>query len=202
MKKTISITVLLLLAFNSIVFSQETSEDKKYKEIFMQLMDASNLKGNFLTSTVEVLEETKNSGRIPQDKMDFFNDFINELKTISNDDLTNIFLPAYKNNFSESELKQLVKFYSSPTGKKLSEKQNQIMKDVRVNSEKFAQGIAEKLMKKYEAKMPPAKENTPITPQEPAKVEPKVETKIEAKVEPKKAQPKESSKKEVKTEKK
>ncbi len=149
--KKIFLIALISINTGSFLFSQESKEDIKYKQKFIEYMNLTKIKENFLNSTLEALEENKKTPNAPKEQIKFLDDFILKIKEITQQEIVDIFMPPHKSNFTYKELDKLVKFYSTPIGKKYSEKQNEILNEVKKNSEKYGLNIANEIMKKYES---------------------------------------------------
>lgn len=175
MKKTILIAAFLTLVSSTLVYSQESAEDKKYKEKFIEYMNVTKLKETFVSSVTSSIEQGLNNPNIQEEQKNILNEFIDKVKGISQEDLLEIFISPYKLSFSFNELNKLIKFHSSPIGKKFIEKQLQITKEVKINSENYGKKIAEEIMKKYQEEVAKKQEETKELEKKEEATKPKVE---------------------------
>jgi uncharacterized protein len=150
MKKLILLSAILYISGSTLLFSQESKEDKVYKEKFIEFMNLNNTKETFITSTIGAIEQNIDNPQVPEEQKNLLKEFVARIKGISQEDLLNIFLPAYKKQISLGDLIKLNKFYTSPTGKKISQSQVEISKEVKTSAENYGKAIAEELIKKYQ----------------------------------------------------
>jgi len=124
------------------------------KKLF-KLMDSEKMIDGMMNNMILALKQQA-SGQIQEngakEKYDKYIDFMmNEVKELSkklvNEEMVNI----YDKHFTHEEIKDLVQFYESPTGKKLLEKNPEITKDL-INSmmTKYMPEFQERLTKKME----------------------------------------------------
>jgi len=118
-------------------------------------MDSEKMIDGMMNNMILALKQQA-SGQIQEngakEKHDKYIDFMmNEVKELSkrlvNEEMVNI----YDKHFTHEEIKDLIQFYESPTGKKLLEKNPEISKDL-MNSmmTKYMPEFKERLTKKME----------------------------------------------------
>ena len=78
----------------------------------------------------------------------FFDEF---MKEVDPNELIEISIPSYDNHLTHDEIKQLLKFYESPIGKKLIEKQPLIMRDAMGAGQAWGMELNRRLQKRIQA---------------------------------------------------
>jgi len=66
------------------------------------------------------------------------------------DQLTNLAVPIYAKYFNHDDIKQLIKFYKSPIGKKLVKYQPQVMAETTEVAQKWGEDLGRKIAEKLE----------------------------------------------------
>ncbi len=148
---------LLFLSILTIVFTMSSNAQDKASDLkkLFKLMDSEKMIDGMMNNMILALKQQA-SGQIQEngakEKYDKYIDFMmNEVKELSkklvNEEMVNI----YDKHFTHEEIKDLVQFYESPTGKKLLEKNPEITKDL-INSmmTKYMPEFQERLIKKME----------------------------------------------------
>lgn len=72
------------------------------------------------------------------------------MKEVDPKELIEITIPSYDKHLTHDEIKQLLKFYESPIGKKLVEKQPMIVQDAMVAGQKWGMELNRRLQQKIE----------------------------------------------------
>lgn len=108
----------ILMVLPGITFAQ-TANHLKISEAFLEV---SGVKAGFTNIVDDVIKSQ--SGQIPKDYQEKFKQVMKTFmgKYYTYELLKSKFAKLYADEFSESELKDLIAFYSSPIGKKLAEK--------------------------------------------------------------------------------
>jgi len=148
---------LLFLSILTIVFTMNSNAQDKASDLkkLFKLMDSEKMIDGMMNNMILALKQQA-SGQIQEngakEKHDKYIDFMmNEVKELSkrlvNEEMVNI----YDKHFTHEEIKDLIQFYESPTGKKLLEKNPEISKDL-MNSmmTKYMPEFKERLTKKME----------------------------------------------------
>jgi hypothetical protein len=78
----------------------------------------------------------------------FWGDFMKEVHT---DELINLIVPIYDRNLTHDDVKQLIKFYESPTGKKFVAVLPKISQESMVVGEKWGRDLAQRVIHKLQA---------------------------------------------------
>jgi hypothetical protein len=68
------------------------------------------------------------------------------------DDLVTLLAPVYEKHLTEADLNEVIKFYNTPAGKKLAQKNPAIMQDSMVAGQTWGMKVAEKVQAKLKEK--------------------------------------------------
>ena len=82
----------------------------------------------------------------------FWTKFENEVLSASMEDLYAELVPIYKNHFTHAEIKEIIKFYESPVGKKMAKETPAITQESMGVGQKWGKMIGEKVQKALKEK--------------------------------------------------
>lgn len=137
MKKIVFGTAFLLA---SMTFAQ-TSKEKKINE-FIKLTAVDKLGKQSIDKMVELYKRQFS---------DLTEGFWEEFKKEANEnELAKMYIPIYDKYYSESDLDALIKFYKSPTGKKMVAVMPEVMNESMEKGRVWGEGISRKVMAKIE----------------------------------------------------
>lgn len=148
--RTLKIISILLFTVTLNSFSQDKAAD--LKKLF-SLMNTDRMIDGMMNSMIPTLKQQASSqiqGADAKEKFDTYIEFlINETKELSKKLVNEEMVQIYDKHFTQAEIKDLVAFYESPTGKKMIEKTPEITNDL-MNSMmvKYMPEFQEKLTKK------------------------------------------------------
>lgn len=131
MKKTIAL-LLCTFAFQ-ISFSQEDA----FKNDVVKYLEISGQKQTFKMLTQDIVKS------IPEPKQAEFTVELNK----SIDDLISKMADKYKEEFTHSEIKEMLKFYESKTGKKLADKTTILYEKGQAVGQEWGMNLQEVVMK-------------------------------------------------------
>lgn len=137
MKKIVFATAFLLA---SMTFAQ-TSKEKKINE-FIQLTAVDKLGKQSIDKMVDIYK--KQFGDLPEEFWEEFKKEANE------DELAKMYIPIYDKYYSEADLDALIKFYKSPTGKKMVAVMPEVMNESMEKGRIWGEEISRKVMMKIE----------------------------------------------------
>jgi len=151
MKKLVIISALIL-GFSLLSFGQDKSDD--LKKLF-KLMNTDKMIDAMMNNIIPVLKKQASDqiqGTDAKEKFEMYIEFVmNEAKELSKKLVNEEMVQIYDNHFSHQEIKELITFYESPTGKKYLEETPEISKDlVNAMSEKYMPDFQARLEKKLE----------------------------------------------------
>ncbi len=150
MKKLIFLS-LLAIAVTTSGFAQDKASDLKR---LLKLMNAEatidqmtdNLKSVFKQQAFGLFDGEDASEQIDK----FMNFVMDEVKELSKKMIDVEMVTIYDKHFTHDEVKDLIKFYESPTGKKLLEKSPAMTKELMNLMAKYMPEIQEKMSKHIE----------------------------------------------------
>jgi hypothetical protein len=85
---------------------------------------------------------------MPQVPEKFWNDFMKEVHT---EELIDLIVPVYDRNLTHDDVKELIKFYETPTGKKFVSVLPKITQESMAVGEKWGRDLAIRVMSKLQA---------------------------------------------------
>jgi hypothetical protein len=133
--------VLCVLSLGS-AGAQETGKQKDIRHL-LQITGSGQLGAQVMMQMIGNMKQTFT--KVPES---FWTDFMKEVHT---DELVDLIVPVYDRNLSEDDVKQLIKFYESPTGKKFVSVLPKITQESMAVGEKWGRGLAQKVMAKIQA---------------------------------------------------
>jgi hypothetical protein len=142
------LAVLLTLGASVSSRAEDTAKQKDIRHL-LQITGSGELGAQVMT---QMLGNMKKSFPAVPEK--FWTDFMKEVHT---DELVDLIVPVYDRNLTHDDVKQLIKFYESPTGKKFVSVLPRITQESMIVGEKWGRELAMKVMSKINAQQPPAK---------------------------------------------
>jgi hypothetical protein len=138
----------MLCALASTAATARAEETGKQKDIrrLLKITGSGELGTQVL---VQMLGNMKKSMPNVPDK--FWTDFVKEVRT---DELLDLIVPIYDRNLTQDDVKELIKFYESPTGKKFVAVLPQITQQSMAVGEKWGRELAERIVKKLQSQQP------------------------------------------------
>jgi len=153
MKKIVLFITTLMMLLTVSTFADvaqkeiTTKEDKSYYNDFVRFLELSGSKENQKVVLTNMFNQFKS---MPNVKAEAFND-MEKMMNEELDSLNKSLFPIYKKYLSHSDLKEIIKFYESPTGKRLVGSQPQIIQESYVLGAKWGQSVAQRIMAKSKA---------------------------------------------------
>ena len=146
MKKVISILVLIV-AFSSVSFAQS---DAKYEKTLKKMFKVSGSEQTYQVAITQMLELFRK--QYPDIDAEIWDEAEKEFEKASLNDLTEFLTPVYQKYFTQEELKELIKFYKSPIGKKMAKNSPFIMKESMEVGQKWGAKMGEEFVEKMKKK--------------------------------------------------
>lgn len=146
MKKVISILVLVL-AFSSVSFGQS---DAQYSKTLQKMFKVSGSEAAYATAIEQMIPLFRK--QYPDIDAEIWSEFEKEFANTSLSDLIEMLVPVYQKHYTQSELKQIIKFYKTPIGKKLAATTPQIMKESMEVGQKWGAKIGKDFIQKMKEK--------------------------------------------------
>lgn len=146
MKKIIS-TLSFLLLFATLSFAQE---DKAYKETLQTMFKLSGSEETYQVAITQMFTMFKQQYTNVDVKT--WTELEAEFKKTSMTDLVELLVPIYKKHLTIDDVKELIKFYETPIGKKFATKTPLIMQGSMEVGQQWGMKIGEELAKKMKQK--------------------------------------------------
>jgi hypothetical protein len=138
-----AIGVLCVLASaTTMARAEETAKQKDIRRL-LKMTGSGELGAQVM---VQMLSNMKKSMPKVPDK--FWTDFMKEVRT---EELVDLIVPIYDRNLTGEDVKELIKFYESPTGKKFVAVLPKITQESMGVGEKWGRDLAERVLKKLQS---------------------------------------------------
>lgn len=150
MKKIVLFSLIGLFSLAGAVAQQDNAADLKRLMTAMQTDKIVEAMMSNMQSAMKQQVSAITKGEQLKEKMDGYMDFVAQETLEMTKKLINEELPAiYEKNFTRDEIRDLIKFYESPIGKKVLEKTPEISAEIMgVTSTKYMPGFQEKMKNK------------------------------------------------------
>lgn len=86
---------------------------------------------------------------LPDVPTEFWLDFRNEVKA---DDLLDMMVPIYDKYYTHDDIRELIKFYESPVGKKMVETMPLLLQESMQAGQEWGRALSEKMLQKLKEK--------------------------------------------------
>ncbi len=146
---------MLLLSVLAIVFATNAMAQDKTSDLkkLFQLMKSEQMLDGAFNNMIPMLKQQASAqfkDSESKEKLDRYLDFMmKEVKEVTSKLLNEDMVGIYDKNFTHGEIKDLIKFYESPTGKKMVEKTPELSADLmNAMMTKYVPELQEKLSKK------------------------------------------------------
>lgn len=120
--------------------TQKQPETQKQKDIrkLLRITGSGELGTQVMGQMIGSMKKT-----MPQVPDTFWSDFMKEVHT---DELVDLIVPVYDRNLTHDDIRELIRFYESPTGKKFVSVLPKITQESMVVGEKWGRDLATKVM--------------------------------------------------------
>jgi hypothetical protein len=145
MLKKISIVLLLVLTC-----AGAKAQTESYQKTLKKYFEVSGTMNAFQTAITTMMANFRNMNASVPDE--FWKEMETELSGTSIDDLVKLMIPVYNRHLTETDLEEIIRFYSSPAGKKLASKTSVIMEESMQAGQTWGAAVAERIMKKMKEK--------------------------------------------------
>lgn len=145
--KKISLLFSLILFTSALSFGQASST---YKETLKKMMEVSGSQETYkaaVTQMISIFKQQKSG--VPEA---FWDEFSVIAYKAAGEELLNMLLPIYQKNLSENDVKNIIAFYQTPSGKTFAEKTPLIMQESMAAGQQWGMKIGEELTKKLKEK--------------------------------------------------
>jgi uncharacterized protein len=146
--RTVVATIGVLCMLSGAVAAQESQkqpETQKQKDIrkLLKITGSGELGTQVMSQMIGSMKKT-----MPQVPEKFWGDFMKEVHT---DELVDLIVPVYDRNLTHDDVKELIRFYESPTGKKFVSVLPKITQESMVVGEKWGRELAMKVVNKLQS---------------------------------------------------
>lgn len=143
--KKILFTLLVILTATA-----TQAQSKTYSATLKKYLEVSGSMGAFKTAITQMMGSFKNmNASVPQE---VWTELENEFKSTSMDELVTMLAPVYEKHMTEADLNEIIKFYSTPVGKKMAEKTPVIMQESMQAGQQWGMAVGQKVMAKLKEK--------------------------------------------------
>lgn len=129
--KKLFLLLILTITFTMSTIAQDKITDIKY---LLKLVNSEQVSDAMINSMIPVLKQQASEKIQENSAKEKFNSLMDtliiEVKELSNKLVNVELVNIYEKHFTHEEIKDLIKFYKSPTGKKLLEKSPEITKEL------------------------------------------------------------------------
>lgn len=139
------IAIALLLSLTASVSAQEAKPSHKEKvRHLLELTGAATLGLQMMDSMMDNFKQT-----MPDVPEEFWTGFRAKVKPEA---LLDLIVPVYEKHLAEADVDELIKFFSSPAGKRFVEKQPLILADTMQAGEAWGQNLAKEVLEELKKK--------------------------------------------------
>ncbi len=132
----------LLCVLSATAAAQDSAKQKDIRHL-LQITGSGELGTQVMTQMLSNMKKT-----LPNVPEKFWTDFMKEVHT---DELVDLIVPVYDRNLTQDDVKQLIRFYESPTGKKFVSVLPKLTQESMVVGENWGRALAQKVMAKIQA---------------------------------------------------
>ncbi len=145
--KKVLVLLFVLIASLSV---QAQTQSKTYPATLKKFLEASGSMETFQSVIGTMMGQFKSMyTSVPED---VWTEFEKEFSATSMDDLVSLLAPIYEKHMTEADLNEVIKFYSSPVGKKMAEKTPLISQESMTAGQAWGMKIGERVQAKMKEK--------------------------------------------------
>jgi uncharacterized protein len=141
---------LLILLFAVTTSVAASAQSKTYPATLKKYLEASGSMTNFKSAVSSMMGSFRSMNNTVPDEV--WKELEKEFLGTSLDDLVTMLTPVYEKHMTEGDLNDVIKFYNSPSGKKLAEKTPFIIDESMQAGQAWGQTVGEKVMTKLKEK--------------------------------------------------
>ncbi|UYQ92261.1 DUF2059 domain-containing protein [Chitinophaga horti] len=143
------IITLICCAFAAGVSAQEAAKDTSKRPLIREVMELTNMTKMAGEMAGAMLDNFSNSG------LGLSEDILQKLKTeikkeIQTSNLADIFIPIYERHYEKNELQDLIRFYKTPTGRKMINTMPQVMNEAMQAGEQWGKELGLRVAKRLQ----------------------------------------------------
>jgi uncharacterized protein len=139
--RTLLAAIGVICVLGGVVRAEETQKQKDIRKL-LKITGSGELGTQVMGQMIGNMKKA-----MPQVPDKFWADFMKEVHT---DELVDLIVPVYDRNLTHDDVKELIRFYESPTGKKFVSVLPKITQESMVVGEKWGRELAMKVMTKLQ----------------------------------------------------
>jgi uncharacterized protein YqeY len=140
--KTI-LAAIFFFGLSSLAFSQSASKQQAIKEL-LDVTGSAKLGMQVVNNMVSMYQKSYSKA-----DSSFWNEF---LKEVNPDEFMSLTIPIYDKYFTEEEIRQIIAFYKTTTGKKIISTMPLVMQEAMTAGEAWGKQVGEKIFKRLKEK--------------------------------------------------
>jgi uncharacterized protein len=145
MKKILVISFLF-----ATVLSANAQDNASYKATLKKMLESAGSQAGFQSAIKQMFTMFRQQkSNVPAE---VWNALETEMEKTSIDDLTTLLTPVYQKQFTEADLKEIIKFYETPIGKKYAGAVPVIMQESMQVGQEWGMKIGQDIMQKIAEK--------------------------------------------------
>lgn len=144
------LTIALFIIVSLSVSGQENKGNTEYTKTLKQMFEVSGSEGAYKTAIKQMFAMYKQ--QYSNVEAEVWNDLEKECTKTSLNDLANMLAPVYSKYMTIKDLKELIKFYKTPVGKKFAKSTPFIMKESMQVGQQWGMKIGQQFIKKLKEK--------------------------------------------------
>lgn len=150
--KKLLILVVFALSFTGVTLAQavETQASKEYVAELQKMLNVSGVDATFKVVIPQMFAMMKQNA--PQVPAEYWEVMQNELSKFFMEDLVQLLAPIYQKYLTLSDIKELIKFYQTPIGKKLAAVQPTLTSESMMVGQQWGMKIATRVQEALKAK--------------------------------------------------
>ncbi|MGY4384723.1 hypothetical protein ACVWYN_001757 [Pedobacter sp. UYP24] len=146
MKKTLILSCIIT-CFSLISYAQDNTS---YRTTLQKMLKASGAENTYKSAIGQMITMFKQQQvAVPEA---FWNEFQTEFDKNSFDDIVTMLLPVYQKHLTEGDLKSMITFYETPTGKKFALVTPSLMVESMQAGQEWGKKMGETVMKRLQEK--------------------------------------------------
>jgi hypothetical protein len=142
--------LIISILFTSSVLFSFGQVDQSYNNKVKRLMEVSGGKDSYDAAILQMF--TMFSQQYPDVPESFWSEFKVEFMNISTEELVTLISPVYARHLTSKDLDEIITFYQTPAGRKLSSSQGAITAESMSLGQDWGAILGEKVLKKLEEK--------------------------------------------------
>jgi len=146
--RTLLAAIGVICVLGGAVRAEETQKQKDIRKL-LKITGSGELGTQVMGQMIGNMKKA-----MPQVPDKFWNDFMKEVHT---EELVDLIVPVYDRNLTHDDVKELIRFYESPTGKKFVSVLPKITQESMTVGEKWGRDLAMKVMTKLNQQQGAAK---------------------------------------------